>query len=170
MLAQIETDPDDKEAALGALRLHTYSRVVIPINDNDNPTRAGGSHWSVVVYDRASSRFVHLDSVRGLNRRAAATAVHALAPLIQPSPARGDGVEREGGDCESAAVPVHEMERAPQQRNASDCGAFVLAHTETLLRRGDLDSLPSTVSNDVVFILRQRLLDMARGMAARKER
>lgn len=49
-------------------RLSSAKFLLLPVNNNVNVTQAGGSHWSLLVYEVTSGRFLHFDSSKGSNR------------------------------------------------------------------------------------------------------
>ncbi|KAI4382341.1 hypothetical protein MLD38_008317 [Melastoma candidum] len=45
------------------LKLHSRNLVIFPVNNNDDVKLAeGGSHWSLLVFERNANMFVHHDS------------------------------------------------------------------------------------------------------------
>eukprot|EP00658_Telonema_sp_P-2_P063443 TRINITY_DN5216_c0_g1_i2.p1 TRINITY_DN5216_c0_g1~~TRINITY_DN5216_c0_g1_i2.p1 ORF type:complete len:219 (+),score=38.67 TRINITY_DN5216_c0_g1_i2:242-898(+) len=105
--------PEVAGEILGPLGLTGYEVVLVPVNDNPDVDQAhGGSHWSAVVYHRASRRFHVLDSAAGRGvTDASMRAIAAVAPAV--------GVE----DFRERVV----MRQIPQQTNSYDCGIYVAA-------------------------------------------
>ena len=86
--------------------------LVFVVNNNDDPHRAfGGTHWSVLVFERRSGEFFALDSIRGTNDAAAAALASSLAPLLLGPDAR-------------RPTPVRAHPMLPAQTNAHDCGVY----------------------------------------------
>lgn len=56
---------------LEPLNIKTKKFVFFALNDNDSPERAGGSHWSLLVFSRNENCFYHLDSSAGSNHNVA---------------------------------------------------------------------------------------------------
>ena len=55
------------EECLNQLALSKRKLVFIPVNNADNPEIVGaGSHWSLLVFHRASNAFFYLDSIRSI--------------------------------------------------------------------------------------------------------
>lgn len=117
---------DDLAALLRPLALDTADTVYLPVNNNDAPDRAyGGSHWSLLVFRRASLSFHHYDSYHGHNDRVARRIAAAFARALNaPSNA-----------------PVIAESAAPQQSNSFDCGIFVICVAEALQRGGGGEAL-----------------------------
>ncbi|XP_072516344.1 sentrin-specific protease 8 [Salminus brasiliensis] len=97
---------------LEPLRLPSRRWVFLAVNDNSNQT-AGGSHWSLLLYQRDTGRFSHYDSQSGGNslhaRRIAAkleTFLATKAPFVE--------------------------EPCPSQQNSYDCGMYVICNAEAL--------------------------------------
>ncbi|CAG8558846.1 8564_t:CDS:2 [Ambispora gerdemannii] len=98
--------------------IYTAEIIFMPINNNPNPTRAGGgTHWSLVVYLRAQQRFLHYDSVQGFNIAVARAAVERVADLLDVK--------------EISFLPM----LTPQQDNGADCGVFVISIIDYLVNR-----------------------------------
>ena len=76
----------DPDSVADPLRLASRRLVLLPVNDNPDASVAeGGSHWTLLVLDSATSRsaprFVHHDSLRGApNLPIAAGLADALRP------------------------------------------------------------------------------------------
>lgn len=103
--------PNDPQI-ISPLNLPSKTLILFPVNDNPDPTVAeGGTHWSLLVYNRESNEFVHHDSFSGLNSRCARRLREAVKGFV-------------GWDGENARFVEA---RTPQQRNGFDCGLFVMA-------------------------------------------
>ncbi|XP_026756389.1 sentrin-specific protease 8 [Galleria mellonella] len=88
--------------------------VFFALNDNDLPDRAGGSHWSLLVYSRPESCFFHFDSSSGSNHNVAwEFASHLITYFSNGS---FNFVDKE----------------CLQQSNGYDCGVHVISNTERL--------------------------------------
>ncbi|CAL4999846.1 unnamed protein product [Urochloa decumbens] len=146
------------------LRLASRRLVLLPVNDNpDAAVAEGGSHWTLLVIDNATSasgpRFVHHDSIRGApNLPVASRLADALRPLLQSDWRR------------RATVPVVEGP-TPRQTNGYDCGVYVMAIARTIcgwwknghgrLRGGDwFEAVGREVNADSVKAMRSELLQL----------
>ncbi|KAJ0084264.1 hypothetical protein Patl1_30780 [Pistacia atlantica] len=68
------------------LKLHEKKLVIFPVNDNDDVSIAeGGSHWSLLAYERNANVFVHHDSNHGMNKMRAKQLFKAVVGFIDDS-------------------------------------------------------------------------------------
>ncbi|GFR71429.1 sentrin-specific protease 8 [Elysia marginata] len=108
----------DLQVLLDSLNLPTKQFVFVPVNDHSDTTQVGGMHWSLLVYVRSRQEFQHYDSSRGTNQAVAKKLMDKLQPFVQAPKGKLRFVEM---DCS-------------HQENSYDCGMFVLANTEHLIR------------------------------------
>eukprot|EP00770_Monocercomonoides_exilis_P005077 MONOS_5051.1-p1 / transcript=MONOS_5051.1 / gene=MONOS_5051 / organism=Monocercomonoides_exilis_PA203 / gene_product= Sentrin-specific protease 8, putative / transcript_product= Sentrin-specific protease 8, putative / location=Mono_scaffold00143:19403-20271(+) / protein_length=213 / sequence_SO=supercontig / SO=protein_coding / is_pseudo=false len=106
---------DTLEASISLANEHLSEKdvVFIPVTNNPDPTRVGGTHWSLLVFCRKASFF---GNSSGLNLSAAKLFIKKISPIVAPS-------------CPEPSIfsPI-----VPQQVNGSDCGVYVLAFAEYL--------------------------------------
>ncbi|KAK3408799.1 hypothetical protein EUGRSUZ_J00959 [Eucalyptus grandis] len=89
--------------------------VIFPVNDNENVGLAdGGSHWSLLVFERDASVFVHHDSSGGMNGRYARQLYEVLVGFIN-------------GPNSASDAKFIQCSSSPQQLNGYDCGLYVIA-------------------------------------------
>lgn len=100
---------------LEPLKLERRDYVFLAINDNISVTSAGGTHWSLLLFDRSQALVKHYDSFGDVNRVAAQQVMRKITPYL-----RCNGVRFE-----------HERD-APRQQNAFDCGMYVISIAEAL--------------------------------------
>lgn len=94
---------------LDPLNLRHKELIFLPLNNSHDVHRQGGSHWSLLVFNKATLSFLHLDSMQASsNRNEANQFVRKFREYF-----------RAVGDC------LHEVD-FPQQQNGSDCGVYVL--------------------------------------------
>ncbi|KAI4879579.1 hypothetical protein NFI96_006702 [Prochilodus magdalenae] len=98
---------------LEPLRLPSRRWVFLAVNDNSNQT-AGGSHWSLLLYQRDAGHYSHFDSQSGGN------SLHARRIAAKLETFLGAG----------AKVPFVE-EPCPSQQNSYDCGMGQDPHMAT---------------------------------------
>lgn len=101
------------------LNLSNKKLVIFPVNNNEDVNQAeGGTHWSLLAYDRNMNSFVHHDSIRGLNRWHAKKLYEVVARFM--------------GRSDSASTDHFIECFTPQQKNGYDCGVYVLAITKII--------------------------------------
>jgi len=117
---------DEVEAFVGPLDLQAKEVIATAINNESDPSRPGGSHWSLLIYSSQSRKFFHLDSNQGMNETHARATAQKIHRFLKKK-------ERDAGldlffDFLYTEVPVS------QQTNGYDCGMHVLYNAETSLR------------------------------------
>lgn len=149
------------------LHLPDKKLVLFPINDNDDVSQAeGGSHWSLLAYERHSNMFVHHDSNRGMNKRHAKQLYNAVRGYMSDS-------------APASAAKFLECTDSPQQMNGYDCGLYVTAISRTIYlwyggdRNKDRDDLwfsavKEQVTPSAVAEMRNEILGLIRGLMAMK--
>lgn len=106
--------------------------VFIPVTDNVDPTKAGGSHWSLLLVGVAQKTAWYLDSLptSGADKLTDARCyAKAIDQVFQ---------------CHFELV----VAPAPKQVNGSDCGIHVCMETDVLLGRLQVNEEKSDVSFD----------------------
>ncbi|GFP95681.1 nedd8-specific protease 1 [Phtheirospermum japonicum] len=92
------------------LHLPRKELIIFPINDNADVARAeGGTHWSLLAFERDANLFVHHDSSDGFNSAHARRVYRAVVSYT---------------GCEAG---YREWSGTPRQTNGYDCGLYVLA-------------------------------------------
>ncbi|XP_026321347.1 sentrin-specific protease 8 [Hyposmocoma kahamanoa] len=108
-------DTEEIKTFLEPLGIQTKQFVFFALNDNDSPDRAGGSHWSLLVYSKPESCFFHVDSSSGSNHNVAwEFASHLMSYFV-----RGASTNFVNKEC-------------TQQNNGYDCGVHVIFNTERM--------------------------------------
>ncbi|KAJ9178182.1 hypothetical protein P3X46_010087 [Hevea brasiliensis] len=104
-------DTESLNDFLGPLKLQDKKLVIFPVNNNDDVSLAeGGSHWTLLAYERNANVFVHHDSYSGMNKRHALQLYKAVVGFIG-----------------AAHAKYMELANSPQQVNGCDCGLYVTA-------------------------------------------
>ena len=62
-LVKLCAEPFEADAMLQSLNLSAKDIILIPINDEEFG-KAGGTHWSLLVWFRQEEKFVHFNSIR----------------------------------------------------------------------------------------------------------
>lgn len=131
MMVLMESDPDDLKGSLSGLKLAAADVLLVPVNDNTDPTVvAGGTHWTLLAWHRrATGRFpagfIHLDSScdgrpdSSENLPNARIIASRLLPIL----------EADGCSDAIAALPC------VAQRNGFDCGLHMLHNMHKLAQQ-----------------------------------
>ena len=99
-------------------KLNEYDWVMYPVN-NDAPEGNGGTHWSLLVYRKRDNKFLHLDPIRGLNKK------HAVELMLKIQDV--EMIESDGYGPQFVEIPCE------KQKNGFDCGPFVMIFMDTIL-------------------------------------
>lgn len=145
-------DASSLQQFVDPLNLPEKELVIFPINDNEDVSAAGGgSHWSLLVYNRRRNIFEHYDSSAQCNALYAGKLFENIKSFIGPP-------------ASSATLTLH---FTPQQRNSYDCGLFVLAIVKELCAcEGNISgddweaALKSRVTASTVGEMRSQILDI----------
>lgn len=126
---------EEMKLFLEPLKANEKQFIFLPWNDNDE-VKAGGSHWSLLVFSRPESTFFYYDSMNH-----SGTSLRSLRPFLVEFAAAVNCPEFDirQGEC-------------IQQTNSYDCGVHVLVNIELLAQRvvkwGTIDKSENDVSND----------------------
>ncbi|XP_048139224.1 NEDD8-specific protease 1 [Rhodamnia argentea] len=115
-------DVDGLKDFVEPLDLPGKKLVIFPVNDNENVGLAeGGSHWSLLVFEREAGVFVHHDSSGGMNSQYAKRLYEVLVRFVNGSNSASD-------------AKFIQCSSSPQQLNGYDCGLFVIASARVICR------------------------------------
>lgn len=104
---------------LDPLHLPEKRMVIFSINDNEDVSfQNGGTHWSLLAYDREANRFVHHDSLGRLKLNRT-HAIKLLRAVQGREFLKADGARFVEGPT-------------PEQDNGYDCGLYVMAIAKTI--------------------------------------
>lgn len=142
--------------------------VIFPVNDNDDVSKAeGGSHWSLLAFEKNSNVFIHHDSFKGVNKQHAKRLFDAVVGYM-------------GVSNSAPGATYLECNDSPQQVNGYDCGLYVTAIAKAICswhesgedKDGD-DLWFSVVKQQVepssVATMRDEILSIIRGLMATEE-
>jgi len=133
---------EDLMDCLQPLQLEQAELILLAVNDAEDPSIPGGSHWSLLVYSRQALAFYHLDSGGGVNRDDAQRLARKLHWFLDSrrrhtAPARPLSVpslpSRPSPSCSASEFRFEDVE-VPAQGNGYDCGVHVLCHAENATR------------------------------------
>lgn len=103
---------------LEPLLLKEKKVIFFAVNDNQSQHTAGGSHWSLLVFDNINSIFHHFDSLYPSNEYAAKSLASKVFKHIS-----GSSVETYRFDAQRDCS---------QQQNFYDCGIYLICHAELI--------------------------------------
>ncbi|PON62352.1 Ulp1 protease family, C-terminal catalytic domain containing protein [Parasponia andersonii] len=152
------------------LHLPAKTLVLFPINDNDDVSKAeGGSHWSLLAYERNDNVFIHHDSSKGINRSDATRLYNRVRRFMSDSGSTSN-------------IRYLECTDSPQQKNGYDCGLYVTAIARVIcLWHGDdrnkakdgshlwFSSVKEQVTPSSVAEMRNEILGLIRGLMEKKQ-
>ena len=144
---------DEVGIFLDPLNLERCQYVFFAVNDNASCESTGGSHWSLILYDREIGEFRHYDSANGSNEGAA----RRLCSQVSKSLGLDKNVLFTNMMC-------------PQQKNSYDCGVYVICFVEILSQIHMLqnsDTLIDSVSAVSVAKKRTNIKDLIFSLAQR---
>lgn len=113
----IMSTPDDQLEGIvfNLPRLRDATHIFMPVNDNPDPAKGGGSHWSLLLVSRIDGVAFHYDSMFPSNSDFAHRTSRKLELLL------------------GKQLRFVDMNDAPQQSNGSDCGVYVCLNMRHLL-------------------------------------
>ena len=138
--------PEDIEGLLKPLKPDQQRVIFFAVNDNES-SRGGGTHWSLLVFSRKENTFFSFDSLMGLNRSASLR----ISSLL-----------RFGLNCPTADFIEHP---STPQINAYDCGIHLLANAEHIANHYITTGTVNRVENvdrRKIDSMRQDILDLIR--------
>lgn len=133
---------------LDPLKLHEMNVLIMPINDSSNLMQVGGSHWSVLFYDKLTERFYHYDSLNDHNHSSAQTVAKKMYFYLT----------RKSYTTDIITI------RGPSQFNTYDCGIYMILAVElmimNLIQSNDLNVGPfqNIIVNEAVLIQKRSTL------------
>lgn len=106
--------PEDAEFTLASLEPGEKNYMFFVVNNNNEIEKAGGSHWSLLVYSRPENKFCHYDSCKGTNLEHSLILKDILMQALMVPNAQ------------------YIEEECLQQVNGYDCGIHVLCTVDLL--------------------------------------
>jgi sentrin-specific protease 8 len=147
-------DPNAAKEAIGRFELEKKEFIFLPITDCTNINSAGGTHWSLAVYDRNNDVFRYYDSLSNYNISSARRICAAIAPFVRMKDKRFNFQSRP----------------TPTQKNGSDCGCYLLAITEYLAQNnGDDTDIEHSITPNFASELRLKILELIDNMRKKEE-
>ena len=107
-----------------ALGINKAKRVIIPLNDSEQLEEwSSGSHWTVLMWDRESNTFSHIDSMPGQNTK---HAKNLASDLLDGS------LFDNTGNLQARFI---ELEEYGKQKNGYDCGLYVIHNALAMIKK-----------------------------------
>ena len=127
-LIQTEYDKRVIESTKKGINLKDYDWVIYPINDKDDPDKGdGGTHWSLIVYNKKENVYLYFDPLKGMNIK------YAKALHLNLIDANSYGsIDNKGRICHY--VPPLVEVNCQKQANGYDCGIFIMAFMATIMK------------------------------------
>ena len=127
-LIQTEYDKRAIEVTKKGVNQKDYDWVIYPINDKDDPDKGdGGTHWSLIVYNKKENVYLYFDPLKGMNIKYA-KALHLN--LIDAS--SYGSIDNKGRICHY--VPPLVEVNCQKQTNGYDCGIFIMVFMATIMK------------------------------------
>ena len=113
--------------------------IMMPVNDNEDPDRDAGSHWSLLIFRKKDRKFYHYDSISGANDRYARRLIGRM----------------------SKADPWFRNElmtvKCPKQNDGHSCGMYTIMNACKIAGSiADLDKGNTEVNNEMEMEVEQR--------------
>ena len=109
------------------MKLNEHDWVIFPINDKDDPDKGdGGTHWSLIVYNRKDNVYLYFDPIKGMNVK------HARALHLNLLDSNSYQSYDNNGRISHYLPPLVEM-NCQRQANGYDCGIFIMAFMATIM-------------------------------------
>ncbi|KAF4392398.1 hypothetical protein G4B88_005357 [Cannabis sativa] len=152
------------------LNLSSKRLILFPVNDNEDVSLAeGGTHWSLLAFERQTNTFVHHDSNAPGNRLPAFRLYNAVRNYISDSGSESKAKYTECSDC-------------PRQENGYDCGLYVTAIARVIclwhsnghnIANGKnflwFSDLKEKVTPSLVSEMRNEILELIKTLMAKKK-
>jgi sentrin-specific protease 8 len=100
---------------LQPLELSSKEFIFFPLNNNRHAQKDGGSHWSLLVYNKSTSSFYYFDSMGSSNEEQTRSFFNKFKEFFK-------------------TTQFIKAENFPNQVNSSDCGVYVLGATELIAK------------------------------------
>lgn len=130
---------------LESMDLKKKDLIIFALNSMQDADKAGGSHWSLLVYSRLRKQWIHFDSCKGYNIEEA----KSLAEKVSTS-------------LNSSSCKVIDFD-CLQQKNGHDCGCFLIRHAQHIIQLYSKDNTLETITKldeKKVTSFRKEMMDL----------
>eukprot|EP00088_Acartia_fossae_P001911 TRINITY_DN1074_c0_g1_i3.p1 TRINITY_DN1074_c0_g1~~TRINITY_DN1074_c0_g1_i3.p1 ORF type:complete len:214 (+),score=18.53 TRINITY_DN1074_c0_g1_i3:178-819(+) len=110
---------DEISSILGSMNLQDKDLIIFALNSMQDADRAGGSHWSLLVYSKWKNKWLHFDSCKGYNHVEANSLAAKVSTCL---------------NSQSSKVPPLVNVDCLQQKNGYDCGCFLIQHAQHIVQ------------------------------------
>nr|ACO10407.1 Sentrin-specific protease 8 [Caligus rogercresseyi] len=131
--------PEEVALFLEPLQSSRKEVIFLPVNNAEDPSRPGGTHWSSLIYSKqAGGAFFHLDSLGKANEGHARRTAERIHEFLKEKRREGEGT-RILNPLSSSSSSMSPPNKHPfsftnvpvlKQSNGHDCGTHVLCHAQ----------------------------------------
>ncbi|XP_013386562.1 sentrin-specific protease 8-like [Lingula anatina] len=143
---------DELGIFLEPLCLTSKKYIFLVVNDESSAARAGGSHWSLLMFSRPENTFYHHDSCNKSNTKSAKVVAMSIEIFLR-----------------ATRKVQFKNEESPQQENTCDCGMYAICNTELLCKKHldeDEVDLINTITPEYVTKKRQEMVNLIHKLAS----
>ena len=141
---------EDLCLVLDPLNLRDKRAAFFAVNSNQDASRAGGTHWSLLFCDIITNQVFHFDSSRGFNASEANNLSYKISQYLRPKSMQKI-IAKEWPVC--------------QQSNGHDCGLHTIVNLDRLADQyadmaNDSDIVNDSLNQPVPNSMRENLYDL----------
>ena len=141
-LLKLSNNKKDINETIGDIGLDKAEWVFFPVNNNYTE-KSGGSHWSLLVYNKLENSFYHFDPITGANDGSVSVLIKNLTDTKQ-------------------RIPEVRYVKCPRQKNSFDCGPYTMLFAEKIadnIQKGrDITKIEDCDANKYRTSLRSKIL------------
>ena len=132
---KFENDEEDLVPLIAGAGMQSHDLLFFPISNSKSMLSVGGSHWSLLLYERHSNAFYHLDSAGAFNLAHARNFANKVYPHLEKKQKGGkaeeEQLEQKQADIDFVKVLGNLIKlKVPQQANGFDCGLYVVEFSQ----------------------------------------
>jgi len=124
-LIKSTSDEDTTEETISGSGIRKADWVFFPLNNNESD-EVGGTHWSLLLYNKNVNTFYHYDPMKGMNGRSV------------------DEIIKKLNKGENRKTIIYHM-ACTSQTNGFDCGIYTLMFSERILKNMEEDREPTNI-------------------------
>jgi len=161
------------------LNIKSRDYIFLPINNNENITSTGGSHWSLLLYSVKENIYSYYDSFNTMNLKHASIISQKFSAAIgfqnnNTSNNILNGVKFSATSNTRLIGNVSNFNtcNAPQQVNGYDCGVYVLAIARriayAITEQQDITKCLGDITPSFIKHMRQEILETINDLVNKK--